>query len=81
MGSASVRKGALGLLGGNHRDRQAERLYAMWEVAAEPVRDARRQGGDDDLVEPASLDRLLHGDEWITVAHDPFDVPARGLVE
>ena len=81
MGSASVREGALGLLGGNHRDRQAERLHAMGEVAAEPVRDARRRRGDDDLVEPASLERLLHGGEGITVADDPFDVTARGLVE
>jgi hypothetical protein len=48
VGSASVREGALALLGGNHRDGQAERLHAMGEVAAEPVRDARRQCGDDD---------------------------------
>jgi hypothetical protein len=33
----------------------------MWEVAAEPVRDARWQRGDDDLVESTSLNRLLHG--------------------
>jgi hypothetical protein len=50
----------------------------MGEVAAEPVRDARRQCGDDDLVEPASLKRLLHGGEGIIVADDPFDVTARG---
>jgi Ala-tRNA(Pro) deacylase len=29
-GSAGVREGALGLLGGNHRDGQAERLDPMW---------------------------------------------------
>jgi hypothetical protein len=29
VGSASVREGALALLGGNHRDGQAERLHAM----------------------------------------------------
>ena len=81
LGSASVGEGALGLLGGNHRDGQAERFHAMGEVAAQPVRDARRQCGDDDLVEPASLERLLHGGEGVIVADHPFDVTARGLVE
>src|SRR5215207_4266542 len=80
-GSASVGDGALGLLGGDNRDREAERLHTMGEIAPEPARDARRKGGDNDFVEPASLDRLLHGDEGIAVADDPFDVATSGLVE
>jgi hypothetical protein len=80
-GSASVGDGALGLLGGDNRDREAERLNPVREIAAEPARDARRKRGDDDLVELASLDRLLHGDEGIAVADDPFDVATRSLAE
>ena len=74
-GLASVGDGALGLLGGDDRDRQAERLDAVGEVAAEPVRHARRKRGDDDLVEPACFDRLLHGGEGIAVADGEFRVP------
>jgi hypothetical protein len=53
----------------------------VWEVAAEPVRDGRGQGGDDDLVESASLNCPLHGGEGITLAHDPFDVPSHDVLE
>jgi hypothetical protein len=53
----------------------------MGEVAAEPVRDARRKCRDDDLVERAGLDRLLDRGERIAVADGPLDVPTRGLVE
>jgi hypothetical protein len=37
VGSACVGAGVFGLGGGHDRDRQAERLDAMGEVAAEPV--------------------------------------------
>ena len=80
-GSTSVGDGALGLLGGDNRDGEAERLHAVGEIAAEPARDARRKGGDDDLVEPALLDLLLHGDERIAVPDDPFHVATSGLAE
>jgi hypothetical protein len=79
VGSARVGEGAVGLLGGDNRDGEAERLHPVGEIAAEPARDPRRKGGDDDLVEPASLDRLLHGDEGIGVPDDPFDVATSGL--
>jgi hypothetical protein len=44
--------------------RQAERLDAMGEVAAEPVGDARRKRGDDDLVEPTALNRYRAREQW-----------------
>ena len=71
----------VGLLGSHDRDRQAERLDAMGEVAAEPVRDAGRKRGDDDLVESTAVDRLLHGDGRIAVADCSVDVRTCGLVE
>jgi hypothetical protein len=52
----------------------------MGEVAAQPVRYARRERGDDDFVEPAALDLLLHRGERIAVADGSLDVPVRGLV-
>src|SRR5918995_119972 len=53
----------------------------MGKVAAEPVRDARRKRGDDDLVEPTALDRLLHRGERIAVPDGSLDVPTRALIE
>jgi hypothetical protein len=53
----------------------------MRQVQAKPARDARRKRGNDDLVELAAFDRLLHGRERIAVADDSLDVPTRGLVE
>jgi len=60
---------------------QAECLDAMGEVSVEPMRDTRRQRGDDDLVEPAALEHLLRRDEGIVVADQSLDVLTRGLVE
>jgi len=70
-----------GLLAGYDRDRQAERLDAMWHVDVTPALDARRKRGDDDLVDPAALDLLLHRGVRIAVADASVDVPTSGLVQ
>ena len=43
--------------------------------------ETRRERGDDDFVEPASLDRLLHRGEGVAVADGSFDLSPRSLVE
>jgi len=53
----------------------------MWHVDVTPALDVRRKRGDDDLVDPAALDLLLHRGVRIAVADASVDVPTSGLVQ
>ncbi|HEY6399305.1 MAG TPA: hypothetical protein VIX82_17815 [Solirubrobacteraceae bacterium] len=70
-----------GLCGGHDHDGQTELTNSAGQVAAQPVRYARRERGDDDFVVPELLDRIAHGEERVGVADDPLDVAAGGLLE
>src|SRR5919197_341112 len=78
---ASPRDGVARRLGGHDRHGDAELLDARRQVAPEPVRDARRQCRDNHLVERLAGQRVLDGDERISVADDSLDVIIGSLVE
>src|SRR4051812_2595323 len=74
-------RGARAVLRGDRGDRQAQPVELVGQIELEPARDARRQRGDDDLVEALHVDGVLDRVERVRVADHGLDVAAGGLVE
>src|SRR3954463_16826061 len=80
-GSGGVGGQLLDPLGRDGGDGQPEARDLVREVEAQPARDARRQRGDDDLVEAVEVDRVLHRGQVLADPDHALDLGSGGLRE